>query len=54
MFNIKRASILLVYNRYAYIIELKGGDSLYRPLYNLLTKELGVLQDYLNNTLAKG
>ena len=32
----------------------EGQEALYRPLYNLLAKELEVLREYLDNALAKG
>ena len=53
IFLIKEAGHLPSYQGNNYVIEITT-DSLYSPLYNLLIKELKVLQTYLNNILAKG
>jgi hypothetical protein len=44
---------LSVHKKHDYIIDTNDENSSYRSLYNLLNKELQVLQSYLNNILIK-
>ena len=53
VFSKKNAEKLLEYKEDNHAIELNEQDSLFEPLYNLLSLELKTLQKYLNNALAK-
>ena len=44
---------LSAYEKHNYIIDTNDENSSYKSLYNLLNKELQVLQSYLNNILTK-
>jgi hypothetical protein len=51
----KDSAALLEHRLQDLAINLKqGASSLYMPLYNLLQIELGILQKYLDNYLARG
>ena len=55
VFALDKASILPYYKVSDYSINLnKGKEPLYRPLYNLLERELRVLRDYLETNLLNG
>jgi hypothetical protein len=52
IFNMIKTGILPDYNRFKHAIEITNDPS-FKPLYNLLRNELGVLKDYLESALAK-
>jgi len=55
IFSNKLASILLQNFKYNYAIDLEEGKTLLQmPLYNLLQKELQILQKYLKSAFKKG
>ena len=54
MFSVENAGLLLAHKVSDHAIDLDGKDPPYGPLYNLSNTELGVLQTYLDNVLAKG
>ena len=54
VFSVENASLLPAHKASGHAIDLDGKDPPYGPLYNLSNTELGVLQTYLDNTLAKG
>ena len=53
MFFKKNAEKLSEYKGNDYIIKLNKQDSLFEPLYNLLSSELKTLWKYFNDALAK-
>ncbi len=55
MFSKEAAGILPDYYLMEHQIDLEPGSKPpYRPVYTLLEKELEVLQDYLESSIAKG
>ena len=54
VFLVENAGLLPAHKASDHVINLDGKDPPYRPLYNLSNTELGVLQTYLDDALAKG
>ena len=44
---------LSIHKKHNHIIDINNKNSSYKSLYNLLNKELQVLQSYVNNILIK-
>ena len=53
VFSQQEASVLLLYSRNVYIIDLDSREPPFRPLYNLLAAELEIIRTYIDISLAK-
>jgi hypothetical protein len=53
VFDIKKAGVLPTHNKNEHTINLNGDEPSFKPLYNLLIKELEVLKTYFNAALTK-